>query len=149
MEISKVTQGKKRYLDLLLLADEQESMVDRYLERGELFVLQAGERVIAECVVTKEAPGVYELKNIAVRPDCQRRGYGRRMIDFLMEQYPDCNTWLVGTGDVPSTLGFYRSCGFIESHRVPNFFTEHYDHPIFEDGRQLVDVVYLKRQNAV
>ena len=110
MEISKVTKGKKVYLDLLLLADEQESMVDRYLERGELFVLRAGESVIAECVVTKEAPGVYELKNIAVRPDCQRRGYGRRMI---------------------------------------NFFTEHYDHPIFEDGQQLVDMVYLKRQSVV
>ena len=149
MEISKVTKGKKVYLDLLLLADEQESMVDRYLERGELFVLRAGESVIAECVVTKEAPGVYELKNIAVRPDCQRRGYGRRMIHFLMEQYPDCKTWVVGTGDVPSTLGFYQSCGFIESHRVPNFFTEHYDHPIFEDGQQLVDMVYLKRQSAV
>ena len=49
----------------------------------------------------------------------------------------------MGTGDSPLTLPFYRSCGFRESHRVKNFFTTHYDHPIFEAGRQLVDMVYL------
>ena len=32
------------------------------------------------------------------------------------------------------------------SHVVRNFFTEHYDHPIFECGRQLVDMVYLKME---
>ena len=38
MEIRKVETDKKRYLDLLLLADEQEDMVDRYLERGTMYV---------------------------------------------------------------------------------------------------------------
>ena len=39
MEIRKIDYNKKEYLELLLLADEQESMVDRYLERGDLYVL--------------------------------------------------------------------------------------------------------------
>ncbi len=30
---------KKHYLPLLLLADEQKSMVDRYLDKSEMFVL--------------------------------------------------------------------------------------------------------------
>lgn len=34
MNFKQITGNKKRYLDLLLLADEQESMIDRYLERG-------------------------------------------------------------------------------------------------------------------
>ena len=130
MEIIRLNDDDKRkYLDLLLTADEQESM-----------------GVKAECVVTKEAEGVYELKNIAVISGCRRRGYGKKLIDFLFFRYPDCRTLLVGTGDVPSTLGFYRRCGFTESHRVKNFFTDNYDHPIFEDGRQLADMVYLKRE---
>ena len=33
MTITQITENKKQYLDLLLLADEQESMIDRYLER--------------------------------------------------------------------------------------------------------------------
>ena len=38
MPIKKVTGAKKEFLDLLLLADEQENMIDQYLERGEMFV---------------------------------------------------------------------------------------------------------------
>lgn len=132
-------------MELLLLADEQEDMIDRYLERGDMFVLEDG-GVLAECVVTREGDGVYELKNIAVAPDCQRKGYGKQLIEFAFSYYGDCERMLVGTGDVPSSLGFYHSCGFTESHHVKNFFTDHYDHPMFEDGKQLVDMVYLKRE---
>ena len=52
---------------------------------------------------------------------------------------------LVGTGDVPSALTFYNKCGFTESHRIKNFFIDNYDHRMFEDGKQLIDMVYLKR----
>ena len=145
MKIRKVMHNKKEYMELLLLADEQEDMIDRYLERGDMFVLEDG-GVLAECVVTREGDGGYELKNIAVAPDCQRRGYGKQLIEFAFSYYGDCERMLVGTGDVPSSLGFYHSCGFTESHRVKNFFTDHYDHPMFEDGKQLVDMVYLKRE---
>lgn len=145
MKIRKVMHNKKEYMELLLLADEQEDMIDRYLERGDMFVLEDG-GVLAECVVTREGDGVYELKNIAVAPDCQRKGYGKQLIEFAFSYYGDCERMVVGTGDVPSSLGFYHSCGFTESHRVKNFFTDHYDHPMFEDGKQLVDMVYLKRE---
>lgn len=145
MDIIKVTGSKKEYIDLLLLADEQEDMVDKYLKRGEMFVLDDN-GVKAECVVTKEANGIYELKNIAVQPDCQRKGYGKALIEFLFSYYPDCRTMLVGTGDSPVTLNFYKECGFTESHRVRNFFTDNYDHPIYENGKQLVDMIYLKRE---
>ena len=50
MNIKKVTGEKKQYLDLLLLADEQEDMIDKYLERGEMFVLD-DHGVKAECVI--------------------------------------------------------------------------------------------------
>lgn len=145
MNIQRITHDKKAYIDLLLLADEQESMIDKYLEYGEMFILN-DKGVKAECVVTKEADGIYELKNIAVIPDYQRKGYGKKMIDFLFTYYSDCNTMLVGTGDVPSALCFYHKCGFTESHRIKNFFTDNYDHPMFEDGKQLVDMVCLRRE---
>jgi ribosomal protein S18 acetylase RimI-like enzyme len=89
--IKKITKDKKAYIDLLLLADEQESMIDRYLERGEMFVLEDN-GVKAECVVTKEADNIYELKSIAVLPGCRRKGYGKKLIDFVFSYYPDCKT---------------------------------------------------------
>ena len=53
VEIRRVETNKKQYLALLLLADEQEDMIDRYLERGSMYVLE-DDGVKAECVVTDE-----------------------------------------------------------------------------------------------
>ena len=39
MEIKQVFENKKQYMDLLFLADEQEDMIDRYLDKGDMFVL--------------------------------------------------------------------------------------------------------------
>ncbi len=148
MNIKKVLGAKKEYIDLLLLADEQENMIDRYLERGEMFILEDS-GVKAECVVTKEADGIYEIKNLAVRSDCQRKGYGRILIEFLFSYYTDCKSMLVGTGDSSPALSFYQKCGFTKSYRTKNFFTDNYDHPILENGKQLVDMIYLKRERPV
>jgi len=145
MKFRQIHENKKQYLNLLLLADEQEDMIDRYLTRGEMFVVEENS-VKAECVVTREDTGVYEIKNIAVRPECQRKGYGRALIDFVFNHYADLKTLLVGTGDTEHILSFYGSCGFTEDHRIKNFFTDNYDHPIIEDGKQLIDMVVLKRE---
>ena len=146
MKIRKVENDKKRYLDLLLLADEQENMIDRYLERGTMYVLE-DDGVKAECVVTDEGGGILELKNLAVEPAFQGKGYGKALVDFLVQSYKEQYTVLqVGTGDSPSTIPFYESCGFRRRHLVKNFFTDHYDHPICEGGVQLVDMVYLQRE---
>ena len=146
MEIRKVETNKKRYLDLLLLADEQEDMVDRYLERGTMYVLR-DDGVKAECVVTDEGKGILELKNIAVETAAQGKGYGKAIVDFLVRTYTGQYAVLqVGTGDSPSTIPFYEACGFRRHHLVKNFFTDHYDHPIYECGVRLVDMVYLQRK---
>lgn len=146
MEIRKIPENEKNhFMALLLLGDEQGDMVCRYLPRGELFALYDPD-LKGVCVVTREAEQVYELKNIAVNPSDQGSGYGRALLEFLFARYGlPGNTLLVGTGDVPSTVGFYEHCGFIRSHTVPDFFTDHYDHPIYEDGILLRDMVYLKK----
>lgn len=147
MKLERIATDKKRFLSLLLLADEQETMIDRYLERGEMFALCEGEAVRAVCVVTEEGDGVCELKNIATAPQYQGRGYGRRLIELMCRKFRGrCQTMLVGTGDSPLTVPFYERCGFRLSHRVENFFVENYERPIFEAGRQLVDMVYLKKE---
>lgn len=144
MQIREILDQKKAHLDLLLLADEQENMIDCYLERGSLFVLEDPGRK-AVCVVTREGPESYELKNLAVEPSAQRMGYGRKMVEFIWKHYPDCKTLMVGTGASPATLCFYQACGFVPSHRVKHFFRDHYDHPILEDGILLDDMIYLKQ----
>jgi len=97
MVIKKVNESDKlKYRDLLLLADEQMSMIEKYLYRGEMFALYDDNEVKSICVVTDEQNGIYEIKNLATSPV------------------------------------------------VKNFFTDHYDHPIYENGRLLTDMIYLK-----
>lgn len=143
MKIKKFEGNKKDYIDLLLLADEEEAMVDKYINKGDMFILDDG-GVKAECIVTAEAEGVYEIKNIAVSPEFQKMGYGRKLIEFVLSYYMDWNQFLVGTGESPKTLDFYRRCGFRDAYRIENFFTDNYEKPIYEDGKQLVDMIYLK-----
>ena len=66
MTITEVIENKKQFLSLLLLADEQENMIDRYLERGTMYVLNDN-GVKAECVVTDEGNGILEIKNDIVK----------------------------------------------------------------------------------
>lgn len=146
MKIIEITENKKQYLDLLLLADEQETMIDRYLYKGKMYVLDDN-GIKCECVVTDEGNGVLEIKNIATVPEYQGKGYAKALIDFIVERYGKQYAILqVGTGDSLLTIPFYEKCGFIRSHSVPHFFTDNYDHPIYEDGVQLVDMIYLRRR---
>ncbi len=148
MEIRQILENKWDYLPLLLLGDEQEDMIARYLDRSDLFALYDGGTLRTVCAVTDEGGGVFEIKNLATAPESQRRGYGAALVDWVAGRCRELGgrRLLVGTGDSPLTLPFYRACGFRESHRVPNFFTDHYNHPIYEAGRQLVDMVYLSRE---
>lgn len=145
--ITKIENNKKSYLDLLLLGDEQESMIDRYLSRGEMFALFDNGILKTVCVVTNEGNGICELKNIATYPQFQGQGCAKKLIKFIFEYYKNnYNTILVGTGETPSTINFYKNCGFTESHRIKNFFIDNYDHLIFEDGKQLIDMIYFSKE---
>ena len=145
MEIIQVDE-KKQFLPLLLLADEQEDMIDRYIENSVMYVLK-DHGIKAECVVTEEENGILEIKNIAVIPSFHRKGYGKALIDFLAMKYKGRYSILqVGTGDSPCTIPFYEKCGFVRTHRVKNFFIDHYDHPIYECGIQLIDMIYLQKK---
>ena len=144
MEIKIIESNKKNFLDLLLLADEQENMIDKYLTRGKLFALyDNGLKSI--CVVTDEGNGNYEIQNLATYEQFQGKGYGKHIVKYVCEYYKSQGaTMLVGTGDVPWIVSFYERCGFVYSHRLKDYFLEHYDSPIFDGDIQLKDKVYFR-----
>ena len=142
MEIKLITNSKKIFLDLLLLGDEQESMIDKYLDDGDLFVLYDDD-LKGVCVVTNVDDDTCELKNIAVYEQFQGLGYGKKMIHFVWDYYKNrYKTMIVGTGE--PVVPYYEKVGFIRSHIIVNFFVDNYDHVIIENGIQLVDMIYLR-----
>ncbi len=146
IEICIFKENKKSLLPLLLLGDEQESQIDKYLERGDLFALYDG-GIKSVCVVTDEGNGVLEIQNLATDERYQRQGYATCLIEHIALHYAEkYEKIILGTGDVPTILAFYERRGFSVSHRLPDYFTMHYDHPIIEDGVFLKDKVYMARE---
>lgn len=144
MEIIKIMDNKDTYMDLLLLGDEQESMVKKYLYKGELFALFDGD-VKTVSVVTQEDERIYEIKNIATYEKYQGKGYGSIMITYLIDNIKNkAKKLLVGTGESDKIIAFYKKFGFQYSHTIKDFFIDNYDHKIYEDGKQLKDMIYLK-----
>ena len=87
-----------------------------------------------------------KLKALPVESSFQGKGYGRALIAFIERTYQkDYDILQVGTGDSPMTVPFYEKCGFRRSHYIKNFFTDNYDHPIYEAGVQLKDMVYFRK----
>ena len=145
MEIREIKEDKKIYIELLLLADEEVKMIDKYLDRGQMFVLD-DEGIKAECVVTQEGDNIIEIKNIAVYPKYQKKGYGKKLIEFIETKYKnDFDIIRVGTGDSKLTVPFYENCGFRRSYCIKDFFVNNYENPIYEDGIRLKDMVYLEK----
>ena len=137
--------NKRDYLPLLLLADEQENMINLYLDRGTMFVLEEDGIIKGECVVTDEGDGVLEIQNLAVAQEYQGKGYGKQLIEYVVNRYKNRFKVLqVGTGDSPLTVPFYEHCGFVQHHIIKNYIVDHYDQPIFEGGKQLIDKIYLR-----
>ena len=144
MKIYEIVTNRKKFMPLLILADEQESMIDRYINLGKMYVLE-DDGIKGECIITDEGGGIAEIKNLAVNSNFHRQGYGRAMIEFVAKKYSARNSLLqVGTGSL--TVPFYEKCGFTKARVVKNFFVDNYDHPIYEDGHQLIDMIYLQRK---
>lgn len=146
MNIKEFKGNKKQFLSLLLLGDEKEEMIDKYIEKGTMYLLD-DDGIKGECVVISEGRGILEIKNIAIEPNYQRKGYGKALIDFIIMKYKEKYSILqVGTGYSLLTISFYEKCGFVRSHSIKNFFIDNYDNPIFESGVQLIDMIYLQRK---
>ena len=129
MEIRQITEGK-----------------DNYLDKSDMFVLEDAGEVLTIGVVEHMKNKRCELKNLVTAQEYRRQGYGTYMVNYLSEYYSaTCDVMYVGTGNNSNTLDFYKQCGFVNSHIVANFFVDHYEKPIYENGIQLTDMIYLKK----
>lgn len=138
-----VPERYRDYLDLLLLADPDMAMLDLYLDRCRMMVLEEDGDPVCEVCLLELPDGVVELKNVATRPDREGRGYASRLIHEALAGCRDrVHTAIVGTS--PDGVGFYRRLGFEPYRTEPGFFLQ-YRPLIYENGRLLEDMIYLRR----
>lgn len=131
--------------DLLLLADPDEAVINRYLGAGICYVaLDKGDRV-GVAVVREIRDLIFELMNIAVAPQYQQQGYGSRILQTILQLLDERHAIKleVGTGTFGYPLKFYQQHGFRVTAIRKDFFLEHYTEPVMEDGLQHKDMLVL------
>ena len=119
-------------------------MIDRYLEKGGLYMMKCGGRTTCVAVVLPLNGTDCELKDLAVAEPFRRQGLGSRMIAYLAGIYAVYyKRMLVGTSG--GNFSFYEKNGFRYSHVAKDFFAENYPEPIMENGILLTDMTYFIR----
>ncbi len=134
--IREIKERKEDFMELLLIGDEDEQMVMKYLNDAKLFTID--DEAIAAVIYLGD--GKYELKNIAVKEASRGKGLSKQLIKHILAYYPDLRALYAGTGE--SNTCFYEHMGFTYSHKIENFFKDNYSHPIIDNGVLLKDMFY-------
>ena len=79
-------------MPLLIIGDEEEAMVEKYINTCTLFAAYEGSECVAVCAAEEYAGGsplgrALEIKNIAVLPAFRKRGAGRALIEFIADKF--------------------------------------------------------------
>ncbi|MGO3858704.1 GNAT family N-acetyltransferase [Neisseriaceae bacterium CLB008] len=135
-------------LALLLLANPSVALIEADLVDGHCYVLHDDQgALIGAAILQRVATDTLEIKAIAIAPERQGQGWGKILLQGLIDnaQQQGAHTLFVGTANSSlDQLGFYQKGGFRLSHILPNYFLDHYPEPIFEAGLQALDMIYLK-----
>ena len=133
--------------DLLLIADESVESIDKYIHNSDIFTYKSGDILWGLYALQKIDEVVVEIKNIAVFPEYQGRGIGQFMLIDAIRRAKTMGfkRITIGTGDLGvRQIKLYQKVGFEIYDVKKNFFVDNFPEPIYEDGKQLVDMVMLK-----
>lgn len=148
MQLFEVPVGaREKFLNLLILADEDEAVVREYMNEGRLFeITEKMERV--GVIQTIECDGYSEVKNIAITPECQGQGIGKKALRFVEKILYDDGAQIMKVGTANSSISniaFYQKAGYRLDSIQHDFFSN-YKEPIFENGIQAIDLLYFSKE---
>ena len=146
MKIKKIDNNKNDYMNLLLDADPNIDVVNRYLEDGDLYVGIEDNKIVCEIVIIKYSEDTCELKNIATLPKYRGKGYASELIKYVFEVYrTKYKKMIVGTTE--NMIPFYVLNGFnTYHHTVKNFFIDNYKEEIWDGNLHCIDMYYYAKE---
>ncbi|HWO53250.1 MAG TPA: GNAT family N-acetyltransferase [Paenibacillus cookii] len=147
MNIRPARPGEKLPASLLLLADPDWSQVEKYVDKSSWTVAEENGNLIGVCGSMPLDQASAEIMNLAVDPDWQGRGLGKRLIASALEQAQGqgYQKVIVRTGNSSlNQLGLYQKCGFRMVRIERDYFVNNYPEPIFENGIPCRDQIVLE-----
>lgn len=149
IKISLVKNWETAPHNLLQLADPSKDQIEKYLKKSRCFELKNNAQVIGVLVLLPNNTHIIEIKNIAILPSMQRKGFGKMLLVFA-EKYARKNDYKelkIGTGNSSlHQLALYQKQGFEVDIIDKNFFVINYPKPIYENGIQCKHMIYLKKK---
>lgn len=139
--------GREKLLDLLVLADEDINVVKEYINEGKMFEINIMNKR-AGVIQIIERDGYSEVKNIAITPDLQGQGIGKKALRFVEQISYDDGAQLMKVGTANSSIKnivFYQKAGYRLDSITHDYFTN-YKEPIFENGIQAIDMLYFSKE---
>ncbi|MRG86005.1 GNAT family N-acetyltransferase [Salinibacillus xinjiangensis] len=136
-----------QYFDYLLLADESELVVNKYINHGDMYSVYYKQEIVGAVLFTYHSQQVVELKNIALDPKYRGRGLGKVIINEAFKIYKRKGISKVIVGTANSSIGnlaFYQKVGFRMVEIKKDFF-KGYPEPIFENGIRALDMVMFEK----
>jgi N-acetylglutamate synthase-like GNAT family acetyltransferase len=148
--IRKLRSDEPLPTQLLLLADESMEMVNRYIDRCEIFVYEQDNQLVGEIALERLSATTIEIKNIAVDERLQGKGIGKQLLQYATNHavgggYHEIT---IGTGDVSfKQLDIYQRAGFEMFAIKPDFYLQSgYKQPLLENGLRLKHMVMLRKK---
>lgn len=145
INIKKEKNNKEQYMDLLLEADPSKEMINKYLHNGEMFVLTYEENPVCVAVTLEIDNDIIELKNIATKEEYRGKGYAKKMIKYLVDNYKTkYKKMIVGTTE--NNIPFYVKQGFDKYEKtIKNFFVDNYGKAIWDGNLHCTDMYYYSK----
>ncbi len=142
-------------MELLLLADPSPEAVKGYIAAPDVraWSAHAPDSLVVGVLLARPVPDAVartlEVLNLAVRPEAQRQGIARALMNrslqyALREGFARMRIATADSSKGP--LALYRQLGYAETAREAEYFLRHYPEPIFEFGRQAVDRIVLEKR---
>ncbi|AMQ04823.1 GNAT family N-acetyltransferase [Sporosarcina psychrophila] len=149
MKIRKLLQHEAPPFELLLLADPSREQVELYIANGECRVAEEEGEIVGVYVLVKLGITTMEIINIAVDERIHGRGIGKKLMSDAIQtaKVLGCKFLEVGTGNSSiGQLAFYQKSGFSIDGVIKDFFVDHYEEEIIENGIQCRDMIRLSME---
>ncbi len=78
-----------------------------------IFGAHDGNRLVGIIRAVGDGYSVVFIQDILILPEYQRKGIGKRLIQAMLDCYPEVYQVELATDNTEKTVSFYKSCGFI------------------------------------
>ena len=137
LEIKQIFE-KEKYIYLVLEADPDKEIVEKYIDDSDMYGLFEEGEILAEVIITKVNDNICELKNIATAKLSRGKEYGKKLIKYVIQLYKNkYKKMIVGTTE--NNIPFYVKCGFDKYYKtIKNFFNDNYSEEVFDCDLQFI-----------